>query len=239
MNPDQLADLEQERRFLLNSLRDLDREHHFGDVDETDFQTLREGYTARAAAVLRAIEDSRAALPAPTRQRLRRRVASAAAVLFVAVAAGVLVAQSSGQRLPGQEITGSIPGDVSVQLAQARMVLGTDPVASQNLYTQVLSERPNHPEALTYSGWLLAVNSMGASEDLFDAALETSRGLLGRATVADPNYADPHCFMAIIAARIQPDPEAVAGHAEQCLSKNPPADMRGLLEALVLSPDAD
>jgi hypothetical protein len=239
VNPDQLAELEQERRFLLNSLRDLDREHQFGDVDEVDFRTLREGYTARAAAVLRAIEDGKAALPTPPQQRLWRTIASAAAVLLVAVAAGVLVAQSSGQRLPGQEMTGSIPGDISSQLAQARIVLGTDPVAAQNLYTKVLSERPNHPEALAYSGWLLALNSMGASEDLFDTALETSRGLLVRATIADPNYADPHCFMAIIAARIQPDPDAVAGHTERCLANNPPADMRGLLEALVLSPDAD
>jgi hypothetical protein len=239
VNPDQLAELEQERRFLLTSLRDLEREHQFGDVDDVDYRTLREGYTARAAAVMRAIEDGKAALPAPPRQRLWRRLATFVAVLVVAGAAGVLVAQSSGQRLPGQELTGSIPGDVSGQLAQARMVLGTDPVAAQNLYTQVLSERPNHPEALAYSGWLLALNSMGASEELFEAALQTSRGLLVRATESDPNYADPHCFMAIIAARIQPEPDQVAGHAERCLERNPPADMRGLLEVLVLSGDPE
>jgi len=238
VNPDQLAELEQERRFLLTSLRDLNREHLYGDVDDVDYQTLREGYTARAAAVMRAIEEGKAALPAPPRQGLWRRIATAVVVLLIAVAAGVLVAQSSGQRLPGQELTGSIPGDVSSQLAQARMALSADPVAAQNLYTQVLAERPNHPEALAYSGWLLALNSIGASEDLFTAALETSRSLLVRSTQADPNYADPHCFMAIIAARIQPDPDQVAGHTQRCLERNPPADMRGLLEALVLSGDA-
>jgi hypothetical protein len=236
VNPDQLADLEQERRFLLTSLRDLERERQFGDVDDVDYQTLREGYTARAAAVMRAIEEGKANLPAPPRKGLWRRVASVGAVLLVAVATGVLVAQSSGQRLPGQELTGSIPGDVSGQLAQARMLLGTDPVAAQNFYTQVLSERPNHPEALAYSGWLLALNSVGASEDLFEAAMETSRGLLVRSTQADPEYADPHCFLAIIAARIDPDPDAIPSHAQQCLANNPPADMRGLLEALVLDP---
>jgi hypothetical protein len=83
---------------------------------------------------------------------------------------------------------------------------------------------------------LLALNSVGASEDLFEAAMQTSRGLLIRSTQADPEYADPHCFLAIIAARIDQDPEAIPGHAQQCLANNPPADMRGLLEALVLSP---
>ena len=244
MNPDQLADLEQEQKFLLNSLRDLEREYRFGDVDEVDYQTLREGYTARAAAVMRAIHDGKAALPQPPQPRLGRRIASLVAVVMVAIAAGVLVAQSSGQRLPGQELTGSIPGDVSTQLAQARMLLASDPVAAQNLYTAVLAERPQHPEALAYSGWLLAINSMGASEELLSAALETSRGLLQRATLSDPDYADPHCFLAIIAARIQPnrdqpDPDEVAGHVERCLSKNPPADMRGLLDALVVGAGTD
>ena len=36
MNPDRLAELEEERRFLLSSIRDLDREHAAGDVDEAD-----------------------------------------------------------------------------------------------------------------------------------------------------------------------------------------------------------
>ena len=56
MNPDQLAELEEQRRFLLRSISDLDREHHYGDVDDHDYETLRDGYTARAASVLRAIE---------------------------------------------------------------------------------------------------------------------------------------------------------------------------------------
>ena len=59
MNPDRLAELEEERRFLLSSIRDLDREHAAGDVDEADYCALRDGYVARAAAVLREIEGGR------------------------------------------------------------------------------------------------------------------------------------------------------------------------------------
>jgi hypothetical protein len=45
--------LEEERDFLLRSLRDLEAEHDAGDIDDTDYATLKDDYTARAAAVLR------------------------------------------------------------------------------------------------------------------------------------------------------------------------------------------
>ena len=49
IDPDRLAELEEERRFLLRSLDDLAREHEFGDVTDEDYRTLQDGYTARAA----------------------------------------------------------------------------------------------------------------------------------------------------------------------------------------------
>lgn len=42
-----------ERDYLLTSLADLEREHAAGDVDDVDYQTLRAGYVARAAELLR------------------------------------------------------------------------------------------------------------------------------------------------------------------------------------------
>ena len=55
INPDTLAELEEERRFLLRSLTDLERELEAGDVDRADYEVLRDGYTARAATVMRAM----------------------------------------------------------------------------------------------------------------------------------------------------------------------------------------
>ena len=65
MNPDALAALEEQRDFLLRSLRDLETEFAAGDVDDHDYRTLKDDYTVRAAAVLRAIDDGRAASPRP------------------------------------------------------------------------------------------------------------------------------------------------------------------------------
>ncbi|MDQ1515519.1 MAG: hypothetical protein QOE80_1349, partial [Actinomycetota bacterium] len=58
-DPDALASLESERDFLLRSIADLDQERAAGNLDEERYQSLKDDYTARAAAVLRSIEDGR------------------------------------------------------------------------------------------------------------------------------------------------------------------------------------
>ncbi|MGA1365869.1 MAG: hypothetical protein ACO31T_04355, partial [Ilumatobacteraceae bacterium] len=51
-----LAELQEQRDFLLNSLRDLEREHKFGDIDDQDYESLRKEYVSRDAAVIKQIE---------------------------------------------------------------------------------------------------------------------------------------------------------------------------------------
>ena len=53
--------LEEDREYLLRSLDDLEREHDAGDLDDADYQVLKEDYTARAAEVLRALGERQAA----------------------------------------------------------------------------------------------------------------------------------------------------------------------------------
>lgn len=60
-----VAELNEERDFLLRSIADLEREHAAGDVDDTDYATLRAGYVERAAATLRAIASATADVMAP------------------------------------------------------------------------------------------------------------------------------------------------------------------------------
>lgn len=238
LDADALADLEEERRFLLRSLRDLDREFEAGDVERDDYDTLRDDYTVRAATVLRAIEDQQAAATVDRpRRSVGARLVVAAAVLAAAAGIGLLVARSAGQRLPGQEISGgqaATSDDVSTVLVSARSALGSaDYQTSAELYASVLKQDPDHPEALAYSGWLTVLVSRGASDDVAVAGLEGGKERLRQAVAADPDYADPHCFLAIVAEQYDDDSRTARRQGQACLDLNPPTQMRGLVQEFV------
>lgn len=236
MSPDRLAELEEERRFLLRSLRDLDRERDAGDVDEHDYETLRDGYTVRAAAVLREIDEGKAALPARRSRRLGRSFLVTACVLVASVGVGVAVARSSGQRLPGAQISGGGVADSrSELLASARVALNQgDPMQAAELYRAVLEEDPDHPEALAYSGWLSAlVADQSADAALRRVGITSGKRQLRKAIETDPTYADPHCFLAIIAENFEDDSTTAKRHGTRCLDLDPPVEMRGMVERFV------
>ena len=238
MNPDRLAELEEERRFLLRSIADLDREHAAGDVDEVDYHTLHDGYIARTATVLRAIDEGTAQLPARGTRRPGRTAAWVVGTVAVAALSGWLVALSSGQRAPGQVITGGIPGDeVSTKLAEARVLLGADPAAAATKYTEVLDLDAGNAEALTYSGWLVAIQ--GFQQGVPDL-VEIGAATLRKAIDSDPTYADPHCLLAVSLGRFTQPPvvDEARAQAQACLDNNPPADMVGLVEQFLSGLDA-
>lgn len=242
MNPDRLAELEEERRFLLRSLADLEREFEAGDVDEVDYRALRDGYTVRAAATLREIEAGRSALPPKQPVNWRRRGVTG---LVVVVLIGVVwwaLAASSAERLPGQSSSGLDPrDDRAILMAQARDLQFQAPGEAAAVYEQVLEEDPKDVEALTYYGWTLALDAATAAapattvagaDDPVVAQLRDSVDALLRATELDPTYADPKCFLGIINANFLGEPEAALPWVEACIDANPPADVRDLVLGL-------
>lgn len=234
VDPDRLAALEEERRFLLRSLADLEREHDAGDIDEEDYRELRDGYTARAAVTLRAIESGRAGLaPRPPTNWRRRTVGAVVVVAMIGIVWWVLSA-SSAQRLPGQQISGLDPREQSqVLLSQARSLQATDPATAAELYAEVLEDDPDNPEALAYRGWTLALSTIGAddassSQETLDEAVRS----LVAAIEEDRTYPDPYCFLGIVQYRFFGEAETALPFLEGCLSAGPPADVRSLVEGL-------
>lgn len=230
---DELARLEEERAFLLRSIRDIEREHAVGDVDEHDYRTLRDGYVARAAVVLREIESGHRALPQGRRRSRSRLVGTVVLTLAVAVALGVYVASSAGQRLPGQSLTGGAPADeVALQLANARQKMGSDRAASQAAYAKVLSIEPDNVEAITYSSWLqvLSAREQGDPTLILDVIPD-----LQHATELDPDYADAHCFLAVATGRFLDPPmvDLALAEGQTCLDKNPPSMLVSQIESLM------
>jgi hypothetical protein len=235
VDPDRLAELEEERRFLLRSLTDLEREHDAGDIDDVDYRELREGYTVRAAATLRAIEDGRAALPARPPVDWRRRLIVGVVVIAMIAIVWWALSTWSAQRLPGQTATGLDPRDeTTVLMAQARAVMFQQPDVAADLYGQVLDLDPSNVEALTYRGWTLALStrSMTDTSEITEV-LKDSVESLGQAIEIDPDYPDPQCFVGIIQVRFLESPTSAVPFLERCLDGNPPADIRVLVEPLL------
>jgi tetratricopeptide (TPR) repeat protein len=217
-DPDALAALEEERDFLLRSLDDLERERAAGDVDDHDYRTLKDDYTARAAAVLRAIDEGEAALrrqsPPPPRGR---RLATVAGIVLVAVIAGVLVAQSSGRRGAG-EMTGLDVTAASGRLRQCQ-TLEQQGDADEALacYDDVIEALPANVEALTSRGWLhVREFDLAAGIEDLDAAIQLA-----------PAATAPYIFRASGRARDGDAPGAVADLA--AFYGNDPAEDEAVL----------
>ena len=215
LDPDALAALEEEREFLLRSLEDLEREHDAGDVDDHDYASLKDDYTARAARTIRAIEahQARVAAGRPARS-WPRTIAVVAGIVAFAVGAGVLVAQFAGRREAGDQLSGDIRESTRDQLDRGRLALGEERWDDAiEIYDEVLADQPDNVEALTYKGRAqVGKGDMDGVLTLIEAA-ET-----------DPDYPDAHYFLA--------GAFAIAGRYDTALAEldrlddlDPPPDM--------------
>jgi len=166
--------LEAERDFLLRSLDDLDDERAAGNVDAGTYRELHDDYTARAAAVIRSLDDGTAlAVPEPARASMRRRALTAAGIVAFAIVAAVLLSHAVGQRRPGQTITGngqvasgspptSNPGRTLAAAVQREPRSYAAGPTRQSLLTaslarinDVIKSHPQYPDAHAFKGVIL------------------------------------------------------------------------------------
>ena len=220
-----MNELEDERDFLLRSLEDLEAEHAAGDIEPDDYQALRDDYTARAAHVLRSIDEGKASFEAARRPRsAARTIAVVAAVAAVALTAGLLVAQTAGRRDPGQTLTGDVDQTLRERLNECLSGERTaPPVDTLKCYDSILDEDAANVGALTYRGWFL----VRAGGELVDKGLE----YLDRATAIDPAYPDPYVFRAVAYARQQRTTDALA-QLDKFDALNAPPDAQALADTL-------
>jgi cytochrome c-type biogenesis protein CcmH/NrfG len=153
-DPDALASLESERDFLLRSIADLETEREAGNLDDDRYRTLKDDYTARAAAVLRSIEESQDAAPAPAPVPRKRRLLTGGAVLVFVIVAALALAASTGNRREGQTITGNAQGAESDEV----------PVADRKAALErQIQEHPDDPAAhIVYARFLIETSDPNA-----------------------------------------------------------------------------
>jgi len=230
-------DLYEEQQFLLNSLRDLERERAAGDIDDADYETLRRGYVARTAAITRELQGVDV-VDDEAPKSWAKRLLVVACVIAVAIGAGVFVARSSGQRLPGESLSGGIEQSTANMLATARQLNFSNPSKSIELYSNVLKLEPDNAEALTYRSWLLALTARDAQANVKQLALATAVTDLLRAQAADPNYPDAHCFLGIVYFRFLEQASLAKKQLDVCVDMNPPASVSSFVAAIVKEVDA-
>ena len=174
----------------------------------------------------------------PARSRL---IISIGVVAVLAVVAGIAVARNSGERRPGQVMTGgSGEASISSLLVEARSLGLGDLQTALGLYAQVLEQEPDNIEALTYFGWLTVLSaSQIEDQDLAAARLESGLVLLRQATIVDDTYPDAHCFLGISFFRFLGDAQAAAPEIETCLASDPPAEVATLVEGLASQIEAE
>ena len=232
MGENRLAQLEEERDFLLSSLSDLEHEFSAGDIDEGDYFSLRDSYTARAAALIRDI--AAAGAPQLPARMSWKPFAWGFLVVIIALAAGVTIARTTGERLAGQGMNGPIEdGSVSSLLVQARSQGMSNVSTGLDLYSRVLAIEPENIEALTYFGWLTVLSS--TQEDDTAVAVDRLQNgllLLRQATIIDDDYPDAHCFLGITFFRFLDDAQAAQPEMRACLEANPPAAVASMVAGL-------
>jgi len=235
---------EEQVNFLLTSLADLEHEHEAGDIDEADYASLRDDYTARAAAALRGSSPASAlrgteagsvaagvggSVPERRRWGRLRPALVIAGVVALAGVAGAAVARTAGERLPGASAAGGItdtgPGE---KLARASALIGQGKLLDAiKLYDEVLRDDPRNAQALAYRGWLLRLaGRSGNQPELIDKGLAS----VEQAIAADPKYPDAHFFRGEILLRDKNQPAAAVPEFKAFLSGGGAPDMGALVE---------
>lgn len=220
------AELEDQRRFLLDSLLDLQVQHDAGEISQDDFEALRDDYTARAADILRAIraiDEPRPLAPdelllddaqpsgSRTRGGSRRAVTVAVLVVMVTIALASVLLLATNRNNGASTANPQTPAE---RLAYAHQLEGQGKaVDALKQYDTVLKAEPNNVEALTYRGWLLKLAG------LVDQAQTT----LDRAIAIDPTFPDARFFRGMLLFQDRKDPAAAIPEFEAYLASNPPA----------------
>lgn len=231
------AQLEEERDVLLASLRDLEAERAAGELDEADYAALHDDYTARAAAVLRALQGPPppATRPGPhhpgRRPRGRQRTWATVAVvlLIVGLAAGA-VTTFAGDRRPGTPATGSLPDDPQARLNQALQLESEGKaVDALKAYDAILADQPQNVQALAYRGWLLKRAGLP----------EPAMVSLDKAVAIDPRYPDAHFFRGMVLYQDRHDPAAAVTEFRAFMANDPPKEMVPAVEEVLKRAMAD
>jgi len=252
MKTEELAGLEEQRDVLLSSLRDLEKERAAGEIGDADYAVLKDDYTARAAAVLRAIEAGRVAARRPSgagRARAgpaRSGAAASGRTRTVRPAAGAAPGDSHRptRRQRSLAITlgvmfavVALAGGSVVYFAGGRdpgaPVTGSLPEGSSDRVAEALSleTQGKAVDALKLYDEVIRDDPGNVEALAYKGWLLKRAGLadkalesLDRAVAVDPSYPDAHFFRGMVLYQDKDDPAGAVAEFNAFLANDPPPD---------------
>jgi len=268
MTPEELAALEEQRDVLLQSLRDLEVERAGGDVGDDDYQALKDDYTVRTAAVLRAIEAGKAAMRGTRPRRPGSRPPSSTGRPRTAPSGGPRSgrARSANQPVGRGQRTLAITLGVAFAIAAVAglsVVLFSggrgpgQPVTGSGPSTSTAGGTDRVAEALALENAGQAVDALKLYDEIlkdepnnvealaYRGWLLKRAGLpdkamesLDRAVALDPTYADAHFFRGMVLYQDRDDPAGAVVEFKAFLADNPPADFVGAVQEVLAKAEA-
>ncbi len=206
----------QAREEIVLSLEDLEHELEEGEISQDDHDALVQYYqdlldntpiveATRDTQSAKVAKDAQSSNTERTHKRvLLKRIGVIFILIGIASVSFLLVDHHISSRLPGQSASGSIDLSSKQKLTQA-LSQAKDLEVSGNfsqalgVYNQVLSKYPDQPEALAYSGWIIALaESHEKSASKAGQLLTQARDRETAAVDFSPNYPDARYFLGAI-----------------------------------------
>lgn len=150
----------------------------------------------------------------------------------VLLAGWALVSQFATARTPGGSAVGGVDrDDVGALLSEARQLQTVNPRQAAAIYERVLAIDTDHPEALAYQGWSLALVAQSETDQHeANRLFVRATALLRRAAERDPTYPDPVCLLGLVYHHRATDDVRARSLLERCQSSHPPRDVARLVD---------
>jgi tetratricopeptide (TPR) repeat protein len=218
LDPDDRAQLERERDFLLRSLDDLEREREKGAIDDESYERLHDDYTARAAAVIRTLRDGVDVRPVAAPTSRRRRVLTVVGIVAFVALVAVTLAAALGARLPGQTSSGNTGGSTaSGGSSTAKGSSGSGSLSVAQRIKRLQRALVQNPDDLATR--LLLARFLEADGDLAGALQQYDEVLSRNASSAEAQAQAGRILYLTARAAVKPNPDAVDGLIQQAMAR--------------------
>src|SRR5439155_5449735 len=163
-------------------------------------------------------------------------VALVVAVLVGGVVAGEVLARTAGERVTGDQASGTVrqtsAGDI--ERADALFQAGK-PVDALRVVDGLLKRDPRNAAALAHRGWYLELAGRQANDQTL---LDRARADLDRAIAIDADVPDAHFFKGLILLRYENDPAGAIPELQKFLASNPPRAQVGPVQDMLRAAQA-